>query len=183
MDIFAHALWTTAAAVGTRQRIRRPIHLGWAAFWGVFPDLFSFAIPVVIKIWWYATGVTASLLPDANSARRLRFVWQLYYCSHSLIVFAAVFGIVWVLAKRPVLEMLGWGLHILIDIGTHQGMFAVHFLWPLSSYGVSGVRWENHWFMAMNYGALLILYLWMWVQRRASRDRCDESALRAADKS
>ena len=162
MDIFAHALWTAAGAVPLRRRVRRPIHLGWAVFWGVFPDVFSFAIPAVVRIWWYATGVTSSLRPDAKSGQHFQFVWQLYYGSHSLVVFAAVFGIVWVVARRPVLELLGWGLHILIDIPTHTGIFALHFLWPFSSYGISGVRWESGWFMAANYGALVVVYLWMW---------------------
>jgi hypothetical protein len=164
MDILAHALWTTPATIAARRKLRRPIHLGWAVFWGLFPDIFSFLIPAVIRIWWYLTGVTPSLRPDAASARHLQFVWQLYYASHSLVIFAAVFGIGWVIAKRPVLELLGWGLHILIDIPTHQGIFALQFLWPFSSYSVSGVRWENHWFVVINYGALLLLYSWMWAR-------------------
>lgn len=162
MDILAHALWTAAAAIPLRQRLRRPIHLGWVVFWGIFPDIISFAIPAVVRVWWYATGVNASLLPDAKSAQHFQFVWELYYASHSLVTFAATFGIVWVVARRPVLEMLGWCLHILTDIPTHQGIFALHFLWPLSSYCISGLRWESHWFLAANYGALLLLYWWMW---------------------
>ena len=65
------------------------------------------------------------------------FVWPLYYASHSLLVFATAFGIASLLARRPMIEMLAWTLHILIDIPTHQGIFALHFLWPLSSYGLS----------------------------------------------
>jgi len=166
MDILAHALWTAAAAIPLRRRLRRPIRLGWAVFWGIFPDLFSFAVPAAVRIWWYATGVTSSLLPDAKSAPRFQFVWQLYYFSHSLIIFATVFGIVWLLAKRPVVELLGWGLHILIDIPTHQGIFALHFLWPFSSYSISGLRWENGWFFVANYGGLLLLYSWIWARSR-----------------
>jgi hypothetical protein len=64
------------------------------------------------------------------------------------------------------LELLGWLLHIVIDIPTHVGIFALHFLWPLSSFSVSGSRWENRWFMAANYGALLLVYLWIWIQHR-----------------
>jgi len=86
-----------------------------------------------------------------------------------LLVFGLAFGIAWLLAKRPILEMLAWSLHILIDIPTHQGIFALHFLWPLSSYGISGIRWENHWFLAANYAALLLLYLWLW-NRSKKRD-------------
>jgi hypothetical protein len=115
MDILAHALWTAAAAIPLRQRLRRPIHLGWVVFWGIFPDIFSFAIARMVRIWWYATGVNASLLPNAKSAQHFQFVWQLYCASHSLVTFAATFGIVWVVARCPVLEMLGWCLHILTD--------------------------------------------------------------------
>jgi hypothetical protein len=166
MDIISHALWTVAAATSFCRRTAQPIKLRWAAFWGIFPDVFSFAIPAVVRIWWYATGVTPSLLPDAKTAGRFQFVWQLYHGSHSLIIFSAVFGIVWIAAKRPIVEMLGWALHILIDIPTHQGIFAIRFLWPLSSYGFSGLRWENRWFTAVNYVALLFCYVWIWITRR-----------------
>jgi uncharacterized membrane protein YvlD (DUF360 family) len=171
MDIIAHALWTTAVAKLAREKTRQPLRLGWAAFWGVFPDLFSFAIPAVVRTWWYVTGTTHSLLPDAHSAPRFQFVWQLYHSSHSLLVFAAVFGLVWTILHRPVLEMLGWALHILIDIFTHEGIFAVHFLWPLSNYGFNGIRWENRWFMALNYAALLAVLAWLWVRTRKARSR------------
>jgi len=162
MDIIAHALWTTAAGKTARKRFSRPLNLGWAVFWGVFPDLFSFAIPAVVRIWWYATGTTHSLKPDVQSAQRFKFVWPLYNGSHSLLVFAAVFGLVWAIVRRPVWELLGWALHILIDIPTHTGIFAIQFLWPLSSFGFQGIRWENPWFMAVNYGALVAVFGWMW---------------------
>lgn len=169
MDILAHALWTTAIAVPARQKIMRPISLPWTAFWGVFPDLFSFTIPAILRIWWYATGVTHSLRPDPESAKRLQFVWQLYHCSHSLITFTAVFALGWLLARSPMLEMLGWALHILIDIATHQGIFAIHFLWRFSAYSVSALRWENSRFFAATYGALLLMYLWLWIRHRGRR--------------
>jgi len=166
MDIFAHALWTGVVGLTVRHRVRRPISLRWLIFWGVFPDLFSFLIPAVIRIWWYATGMTPHLLPDAKGPAHFQWVWQLYYGSHSLVTFTVVFGLIWLIRRQPVLELLGWLLHILIDIPTHQGMFALHFLWPLSSFGVSGVRWENRWFMAANYGTLLLLYAGVWLNRR-----------------
>jgi len=172
MDILAHALWTTAAAVPARQKLSRPISVPWAAFWGIFPDLFSFTIPAILRIWWYATGVTRSLLPDPESAKRLQFAWQLYHSSHSLITFSAVFALVWLLAGRPVLEMLGWLLHILLDIATHQGIFAIHFLWPFSAYSVSALRWESPTFFAANYAGLLAAYVWLGI--RSGRTRRQE---------
>ncbi len=169
MDILAHALWTTAAAVPARQKLNRPFSLRWAAFWGIFPDVFSFAIPAVLRIWWYATGITSSLRPDPESAKRLQFVWQLYHCSHSLITFATVFTLVWLLVGRPVMEMLVWCLHILLDIATHQGIFAIHFLWPFFSYSVSRLRWESLPFSVANYVGLLLVYLWLWSRYRRTR--------------
>ena len=174
MDIFAHACWTAAAAKITGDKTHRPLRLGWAAFWGAFPDLFTFTIPAVLRIWWYTTGTTHSLLPDPQSARRLQFAWQLYHCSHSLLIFAAVFALVWAILRRPALEMLGWALHILIDIPTHQRIFAVRFLWPLSSYAFSGLRWESPWFLAANYGALFLVVTWIWLHSKkpVSRANC-----------
>ena len=163
MDIVAHALWTTAVGISIHRK--RRFSLAWLAFWGIFPDLFSFAVPAVVRIGWYLTGVTPHLLPDAKSPQHFQFVWQLYYASHSLITFGIVFGLIWLLKKRPALELLGWLLHILIDIPTHQGIFALHFLWPLSPFSISGVRWENRWFLAMNYAALLLAYVGMWMKR------------------
>jgi hypothetical protein len=60
-----------------------------------------------------------------------------------LTPFAFVFGTIWFLSLRPVLELAGWGLHILIDIPTHRDMFAPHFLWPPARVGISGVRREK----------------------------------------
>lgn len=169
MDILAHALWTAAAGIPARRRLHRPLNIGWLIFWGVFPDIFSFGVPAIVRIWWYATGVTPHLLPDAKSPQHFQYVWQLYYASHSLITFGIVFGMVSLLMKRPVLELLGWGLHILIDIPTHQGMFALHFLWPLSRVGISGVRWENPRFLVANYSTLGLVYTWIWIAERRAR--------------
>lgn len=166
MDILAHALWTGGAALPLRRRLRRPLSLKWAIFWGVFPDVFSFAIPALVRVLWYLSGATSSLLPDPKGPQHFRFVWTLYYASHSLVVFGLVFGLTWLLAKRPILEMLAWGLHILLDVPTHQGIFALHFLWPLSAVEISGLRWENYWFMVANYSALFLLYSWNWVEGR-----------------
>jgi hypothetical protein len=173
MDILAHGLWTAGVVLPLRRRVQVTLSLGWAIFWGVFPDVFSFAIPAMVRIWWYLSGTTSSLLPDPHGPQHFQFVWTLYYASHSLLVFATGFGVAWLFARRPILEMLAWGLHILIDIPTHQGMFALHFLWPLSSYGLSGVRWENHWFLAANYSALLFVYSWLWIRRRKQNSMKD----------
>jgi hypothetical protein len=67
-------------------------------------------------------------------------VWNVYHATHSALVFAIWFG-VWLLVRKPWLEMLAWALHIRIDIFTHTGMFAIRFLWPLSPVHVDGTPW------------------------------------------
>ena len=128
----------------------------------------------MVRVWWYVTGTTHSLLPDARSAPRFQLVWQLYHGSHSLLVFAAVFGLVWAILGRPILEMLGWALHILIGILTHTGIFAVHFPGPLSSYGFNGAHWENRWLLSLNYAALLAVPAWLWA--RTKKTHCAHRA-------
>ncbi len=190
MDIVSHALWTAAAAssaramwrascppvagkiAGAARRIAcatpRPPSPLWAVLWGVFPDAVSFTVPAVVRTWWFLTGQTTSLLPQPGS-RQFQFVWQLYDGSHSAVVFAVVFGMVWLAARRPALAMLGWALHIAVDVPTHRGMFAVHFLWPLSRFGVNGVPWESRWLLAANFAALAGVYGWMWRWRKRGR--------------
>jgi len=114
-----------------------------------------------------------------RTAPRFQFVWHLYHCSHSLLVFAAVFGLVWAILRRPDLEMLGWALHILIDILKHKGIFAVHFLWPLSNFGFNGIRWENCWFLALNYAMLLSVLAWLCIHTRKAYPSTSPSGVKA----
>jgi hypothetical protein len=177
VDIFAHGLWASAAARGTNRKIRRRIRAGWAAFFGVFPDFFAFTIPFVTMLIQRLSGT-----PAAGHPPRLELAWQLYQISHSLFVFSAAFGLVWLIRRRPVLEMLGWPLHILIDIPSHTlRFFPTPFLWPVSSYHFDGISWGNRWFMLVNYSAILAVYL---VLRyggpvRIGREACPTTAVRA----
>lgn len=159
MDIFAHALWTGAAAVAVRPKLPQPIRVrvGWCVAWGVFPDLASFLIPAVVRIGRWLTGESQTLLPD-GSGPRFDWVWQVYNGSHSALVFSLVFAAVWLYLRRPPLEMLGWLLHIGIDIFTHRAWFAVKFLWPLSDYHIDGLPWETRWFLAANWTCLAVIF-------------------------
>ncbi|MGC9971342.1 MAG: hypothetical protein ABSE56_12215 [Bryobacteraceae bacterium] len=168
MDIFAHGLWAAAAARGVNRKAPRRLRVPWVAFFGVFPDLFAFSVPVMLMLWLRLTGGVGAL-PGPRHMPFRDLAWQLYRISHSLIIFAAVFGIVWLLARRPVLELLGWPLHILIDIPTHSlRFFATPFLWPLSDYRFNGISWANRWFMLSNYTALVIVYILLWRTSRRS---------------
>jgi membrane-bound metal-dependent hydrolase YbcI (DUF457 family) len=164
LDIVSHALWAAAAGIGARRKVKQRIRLDWVALWGVLPDLVVFAIPAAVRIWRYLSGASKMLLPD-GSGPHFDWVWGLYNFTHSAVIFAVCFGAGWLLLRKPPLEMVGWALHILIDVFTHRGMFAVKFLWPVSSVHVDGIRWETPWFLVLNFTALAAVYLLLWIYR------------------
>jgi hypothetical protein len=168
MDIFAHGLWAGAAAIGANRKLRTPVRPLWVVLWGVFPDLFAFTVPLALVIWQrVADPPQAVAEAGRHSMPHLSLAWDLYQVSHSYVVFGAAFALVWFFRKRPVLEMLGWALHVTIDIPTHTTrFFPTPFLWPVASFHASGISWGNRWFMIANYSALAFAYLLLWITRR-----------------
>jgi hypothetical protein len=167
LDIIAHGISAAVAVVGVRRGSNARIRLGWAAFFGVFPDLVTFTIPACLRIWWRLTGVTRSLLPTPDGPH-FEWVWDVYNAAHSLLLFGVFFAGIWLVARKPVLETLGWMLHILLDSFTHRGMFAIQLLWPASSVHLDGIPWETGWFLAGTYGTLAALWYLLWRGRRSS---------------
>jgi len=203
MDIFAHGLWTYAATkaanrllagdVSKGHKLRRanrplrprsetskPLNAGLATFWGIFPDLFAFTLPVLLILGGIALGsVNISDLSYASQhgmkplSTVYFLIWtmphSLYNISHSIFVFLLVFGILYLILKRPVWELGGWLLHLLIDIPSHSYQFyPTPILWPISNWKfMYGVSWANPWFMLANYSALLIVYVFMLRKKRA----------------
>ncbi|MFA5841675.1 MAG: hypothetical protein WC835_01770 [Candidatus Paceibacterota bacterium] len=170
MDVFAHGLWTGAVYKAGKKETRKPLHTVFAVFWGIFPDLFAFTPAFVFLFYQSIFGGKgfAMLRPHADfeSATAAHQVPlydlsnSLYNASHSLIIFLIVFALVWAILKRPVWELGGWLIHILVDIPTHSyAFFPTPFLWPLSDFKVNGISWGVGWFMALNYGSLLVLYI------------------------
>lgn len=149
MDIVAHALWATVAAKTVNRNHPARLRVAWFAAWAAFPDVFAFAPDVVTRLW-----------------RGHHHHFGLYELSHSLVVFVPVFALASLLFRRPVWELLGWALHILMDIPTHSAHFPTPFLWPLSSYEFFGVSWRQWWFTAFNYSALALAFLFLWIGRR-----------------
>jgi hypothetical protein len=168
MEIIAHGLWAAAGATAARKSAHVRIRVGWTACWAMFPDLLAFGPPVAAGLWLLLTGgsLRQGHLPHVN------FGVQLYPLGHSLIVFLLVFGAASVLARRFVLEMLGWLSHILIDIFTHSfRYYATRFLWPLSDYRFNGLAWWTPWFWISTYVALAIVYFLLWRKGWLTRAR------------
>lgn len=182
MDILAHGLWTGAAAKAINLKLKKspnqkPLKTSWAVFWGIFPDLFAFTIPFVFVVGELLTGaIHWSDLPHpgqiepaaADHFPLSRLAHSLYNISHSLFVFSAVFLLVWILFKKPIWELGGWLLHVLIDIPTHSYQFyPTPLFWPVSQWKfLYGTSWVDGWFIIINYSAIVLVYIFV---RRAER--------------
>lgn len=164
MDIFSHGLWAGAAAHAVNLKSKSKVSVLKTAAWGVFPDLFAFTIPFV---WMVTTGARFDPRNAEPYGGNGHFIYQLtqqlYNIGHSFFVFAIVFGLVWLLFKRPVWELGGWLFHILIDVPTHSyAFFPTPVLWPISGWKFNGFSWGQSWFMILDIAALSIVYLIIW---------------------
>ncbi|MBI5389515.1 metal-dependent hydrolase [Candidatus Woesearchaeota archaeon] len=179
MDILAHGLWSAACAKFAHLKSVK-ISIWWSVFWGVFPDLFAFTIPFVWMFWNLLFGGFSFAdfprpehtepLTQAKLPAVFEIASHLYNISHSLVIFALVFFLVWMMyalwkkqhlfKTLPPLVMLAWLLHILIDIPTHTYRFyPTPALWPISGAMFDGISWGTPWFMVLNYGVLVAVYL------------------------
>ena len=170
MDVFSHGLWGTLYAKTANRKLPQAIKLKWAFFWGVFPDAFAFG-PVFVWacISWIIGRDTSGILHGPPSGIEpwtpgtgtlSDFAQLLYQFSHSLIIFTVVIALVYFVRRKIPWTMGPWLLHIFFDIPTHSYEFyATPFLWPISNLKFNGIQWSEGWFMVLNYGALLIVYL------------------------
>ncbi len=160
MDIISHGLWG-GIAVGRRSRRNY-----WLAFlFGIAPDLVSFGV--------YFLAIFLGLSP--RPAFRMEppqdnfipgYVHSLYNFSHSLVIFLLAFLIVFLIFRRPIYEMLAWGLHIVVDIFTHSNaFFPTHFIWPISDYHFNGIPWSHPIIFIPDVILLVILYLWWYLYK------------------
>ncbi len=163
MEMVAHSLWTAAAAITANRSAGTNIKVGWAVWWGVFPDVLAFGPLVAVGLWLRLVSSGNSGSAEGHILPHIHVGLPLYPAGHSLIVFLLVFGLVSVLARRIVYAMLGWLLHILIDIPTHSlSYYATRFLWPISDFRIDGIAWWTPWFWVATYGALAIVYFLLW---------------------
>lgn len=181
MDLLSHVFWTWAVFTVLIKKIKQPLNIKKAIFWGVFPDFFAFGIPIILLAVEFLTGkISMSDLPgpdkieppQQNFNSIIQIVSVLYSISHSFVIFFIV-AIIWIAMlylkrKSPALtlaqilpwEIGGWALHILIDIPTHSTKFySTPFLWPISDIKFSGISWSTPWFLGLNYFVMIIVYL------------------------
>lgn len=161
MEIVAHGLWAAAAAITAKRATTARISVGWSVWWAAFPDVLAFGPMVAASLWLRLAGGAGSV--DGHRLPHVHIGLPLYPAGHSLIVLVAVFVIATILARRIVFELLGWLLHILIDIPTHSlSYYATRFLWPISDYRIDGIAWWTPWFWAATYAALGVVWFTLW---------------------
>jgi hypothetical protein len=168
MDIFSHGLWAVTGAKIANRKVKRPLRVVWAAWWGVFPDVFAFVPIFTFFLFSRIFGGAAVVFPSpqniepvpAGEHAIMNATGTLYSVSHSLIIFVVIYGVVYLIRRKHTLELGGWLLHILMDIPTHSYRFyPTPFLWPVSGFKFDGFSWANPWFLVGDYLALTIAFL------------------------
>lgn len=185
MDIISHGFWA-ATAYKVTDKIR-PDHrekkrkFPFFVFWGIMPDIVSFGL----LFSWFALVIVASGFDFSVLPRHTRTIEAteppalmgfhpifyltsvLYSASHSVVLFFVVFGLIFFLIKKTPWTMLGWLLHILIDIPTHSYQFyPTPVFWPLSGWRFYGISWGTPWFLILNYMAIALVYFFFWRKSR-----------------
>src|SRR3954470_4497513 len=103
MDVLAHSLWTNLMyrAIPTTKNNKRQTY--WGIFFGVFPDIVAFT-PVWLYIFYdliFQSGKFKFARPeDGGSFPLERLTHNLYNFSHSLVIWAIIFVIVWAIIKK-----------------------------------------------------------------------------------
>lgn len=151
MDFLSHVLWANLLFKNKSWR--------WQGVtFAIIPD---FPIALVMPL--YILGY------DVNSMRGL---WSIDFATHSLLVIGILFAFVSLYLKRYYYPLVaGSGLHILMDLITHKGGHAGYpagtaLFYPLSEFRIDGIiNYEKDlWFLALNFGALLVLYGYLYLK-------------------
>jgi membrane-bound metal-dependent hydrolase YbcI (DUF457 family) len=165
MDFVSHALW---GGVAFGRRSRKLFAL--AAGISILPDLLTeglFGLLLLLNV----GGMPGWEHGHPNITDYPIFAQTLYNSTHSLLMFILVFGLIWLLARRPIWIVAAWGLHILIDIPTHSlALFPTPFLWPLSDFKVNGISWDSPIVWTIDIALLIAAYgLWLYPKLRRAQ--------------
>jgi hypothetical protein len=138
MDILAHGVYNLALQKNIKKKSKK-INTWEAISWGILPDLIPFGIPLLFGLFSGNSFNHHSVVGGFDIAR------VLYPFTHSLVIFFGVFLVMYVIKKKWYLPMLGWGLHVLMDIPLHTPeYFPTPFLFPISDWTLPfGIAWST----------------------------------------
>lgn len=136
-----------------------------AAFFGVFPDIVSLAVPS-LPYWLNGTPHEFFSNMDPN-------IIILYRYMHSLVVAVIAVVLLRLIWKPLFIPSLAWILHVLIDSLMHgPGVFQTTLFYPLSEWGFNSIRWWEHPRLVLAYWLLLpVIWLFIALLRWRNRER------------
>jgi hypothetical protein len=178
MDILAHMLWAGAATalIARRRALTRRTVAATVAM-AALPDVMQF-VPL---LGWVVAGdgpwtvlFDHAIATPGNEPALPAFLVLLshhLHCTfHSAVVAAAVTVALRLVRRSLWLPLIGWWSHIGFDVFTHSADFyAVPVLYPFTYAGFDGIAWNEPWFMAANYAALLGAAVWLLRLRQIKR--------------
>jgi hypothetical protein len=148
MDTLSHALYGKGIFGYRKYR--------WFSFlFGAIPDLLSFGVYFVFQI--LSSGLD---LEKLFSEKIPLWVYSLYDISHSLVIAFIFIGIAYNVNKDFAWPMLGWPLHIVIDLFTHSiEFFPTPIFWPISNYRFDGIPWSNPYVLMFNFVLIILIFI------------------------
>ena len=160
MDTLSHGLWTNIMyKMIPITRNDRKTTL-WGIAFGVLPDLISFTPFFAFYFWQLISGAVKFGRPDFEQNALTIYAEQSYNYTHSLVIWLAMFGVVFLIYRKVPWILFGWLLHIVIDIFTHPTFYQTPFLFPISGFKNDyAISWAHPVFMIINYTALLFFYI------------------------
>jgi hypothetical protein len=168
VDTLSHAGWGYATMHAKRGLA------WWGALAGAAPDLLFFIpsrIEGFIEKGW--AGLTVGAEPDVWRADgpplppELVEAYSRYYVKSHSLVFLGLVILVLVVAGKKRLAWLAipYGLHILMDIPTHE-RYQTQPFYPVSSWSVQGLTWGDPRIFWPNVVALAVTLAWVAYRRR-----------------
>ncbi len=175
MDMFAHALWAGlgTAAAKRRMSVTRAAVVATVAL-AVLPDLVQF-LPLLGWIIagdgsWSALQAFALASPGQEPALPPlvdALSHHLHCTLHSAIIAAGVTALLWWVRGGFWFPLAGWWSHIVFDVFTHSSdYYVVPVFYPFTYQGFDGWAWNQPWMLALNYGALTLAIIALWLTRR-----------------
>jgi membrane-bound metal-dependent hydrolase YbcI (DUF457 family) len=162
MDVVAHGLW---GGVLFYRWGRKKFFAG--VLLGMAPDLLSFGIFHISHPDWITLRLAGKISGPPPLAILPPFLFHAYNITHSLVVWAVIFLLIWWWTRVPPWLFGAWLLHILCDIPTHgTSYFPTPFLWPFPTPFVNGIPWSTPWFMAANYATIFVVYCFVFFYYR-----------------
>ena len=120
-------------------RLASPEPATWLG--SLLPDLVWYAL---YPAWLRSRGGLQSAFSSGDWPLPPRWIRELHYATHSLLVFPVLLLAVGARHRQGRRILVGWLLHVLLDIPTHsRDRMAPRPLWPVCRWAYDGLSWTD----------------------------------------